>query len=134
MKSGEKARLATIRSINALIKQFEVDHRTEVDDGKIIELLEKARKQRLESIKQYQQANREDLVNVEQQELEIIESYLPAKLSAQEVQKIIDVIIAEIQPQGMADMGKVMAQAKQRLQGKADMTEVSSLVKSALSA
>jgi uncharacterized protein YqeY len=133
MKAGDKPLLATVRSINALIKQYEVDQRQEVDDAKIIELLEKARKQRVESINQYQQAKRDDLVKIEQLELEIIEKYLPAKLSSAEVQKVVTSIIEELQPNGMADMGKIMGQAKAKLQGQADMAEVSSLVKKNLS-
>lgn len=132
MKAGNKELLATIRSINALIKQYEVDERMDADDTKVISLLEKARKQRIESIKQFQQAGRDDLVKVEQSELTIIESYLPEKISQQEIQQTITDIMAKLQPTGLSDMGKVMTEAKARLQGRADMAIVSQLVKKTL--
>lgn len=132
MKVADKPLLATIRSINALIKQFEVDQRIEADDTKVLELLEKARKQRIESIKQYQQGNREDLVEVERFELAVIDRYLPEKLSASALQKVVDEIIADVQPKGMMDMSKVMAEAKKRLQGQADMALVSQLAKQSI--
>ena len=132
MKAGEKDRLATIRLINAALKQKEVDERIELDDAAVLAVLEKMVKQRKDSISQYEAAGREDLATIERNELAVIETYLPAKMSEAEVQAAIDAAKAETGAAGPADMGKLMAVLKPKLAGQADMGLVSQLVKKAL--
>ena len=132
MKGGDKPRLAVIRLINAAIKQREVDERIELDDEQVLAVLDKMVKQRRDSIKQYTDADRPDLAEVEQAELEIIQTYLPAALSDEEIAAIIEQAIADTGAAGMADMGKVMGKVKPQVQGRADMGAVSGLVKAKL--
>ena len=132
MKSGEKERLATIRLINAAIKQREVDERIELDDAAVIAVLEKMLKQRRDSVSQYEAAGREDLASVERAEIVVIEAYLPAKMGEAEIAAEIAAAVAETGATGAADMGKLMGVLKPRLAGKADMWQVSALVKKAL--
>ncbi|ODS61962.1 MULTISPECIES: GatB/YqeY domain-containing protein [unclassified Arenimonas] len=132
MKAGEKDRLAVIRLINAAIKQKEVDERVEMTDALVLGVLEKMVKQRKDSISQYEAANREDLATIERNELAVIETYLPAKMSEAEVAAAVAAAKAETNAQGPADMGKLMAVLKPALAGKADMGLVSQLVKKAL--
>ncbi len=133
MRAGDKARLGTIRLIMAAIKQREVDERIELNDDQIVEVLDKMAKQRRESIAQYRDAGREDLVAKEAAELEIIQSYLPEALSEAEIDALIARAIEETGASGMRDMGKVMARLKPQVQGRADMSQVSARVKAALS-
>jgi len=132
MKSGDKARLGVIRLINAAIKQREVDGRTTLDDAAVIAVLEKMRKQRQDSISQYEAANREDLAAIERAEMEVIDAYLPAKLGEMELLAAIQAAIAETGAKTPADMGKLMGLLKPRLAGQADMGQVSQLVKQQL--
>jgi len=132
MKSGDKARLGVIRLINAAIKQREVDTRTALDDASVIAVLEKMRKQRLDSISQYESARREDLAAIERAEMTVIDAYLPAKLGEAELLVAIAAAISETGATSPADMGKLMAVLKPRLAGKADMGQVSQLVKQLL--
>jgi hypothetical protein len=132
MKAGEKERLATIRLINAAIKQKEVDERVEMDDARVLAVLDKMVKQRKDSIEQYDKAGRDDLAAVERAEMAIIGQYLPAKLGEAEIQAAIEAAVAETGAAGPADMGKVMAVLKPRLAGQADMGEVSKLIKQRL--
>ena len=132
MKSGEKIRLGVIRLINAAIKQREVDERITLDDAAVIGVLEKMNKQRRDSISQYDAAGRDDLSMVERDEMAIIEHYLPARMGEAEVLDAIDVAIGETGAATPADMGKLMAVLKPRLAGKADMSDVSKLVKQRL--
>ena len=132
MKSGDKERLAVIRLINAAIKQKEVDERVEMTDALVLAVLEKMVKQRKDSITQYEGAGREDLAAIERNELAVIETYLPEKMSEAEVQAAIDATKAETGDTGPADMGKLMGALKPRLAGKADMGLVSQLVKKSL--
>jgi len=132
MKSGDKARLGVIRLINAAIKQREVDGRTTLDDAAVIAVLEKMRKQRQDSISQYEAANREDLAVIERAEMEVIDAYLPAKLGEAELLAAIQAAIAETGAKTPADMGKLMGVLKPRLAGQADMGQVSQLVKQQL--
>jgi hypothetical protein len=132
MKAKEKDRLMTIRSIQAAIKQREVDERIELDDAAILAILDKLAKQRRESISQYQEAGRDDLVTQEQVELEIIQGYLPEQLSEEELKRLVKDAIAECDAHSMQDMGKVMAIIKPKAQGRADMGQLSKLVKDAL--
>lgn len=133
MKAGEKDRLATIRLINAALKQKEVDERIELDDAAVLAVLEKMVKQRKDSITQYEGAGRDDLAAVEKAEMAIIQAYLPAQLSEAEVDAAIQAAIAEANAgAGPAAMGKVMGVLKPKLAGKADMGLVSQRLKAAL--
>ena len=133
MRSKEKDRLAALRLITAAIKQREVDERISLDDGQVMAVLNKMAKQHRDSIEQYTSAQRVDLVEKEQFELDIILGYLPRPLDAVEINTRIDEIIAATGAAGMKDMGKVMGQLKSALQGRADMGQVSALVKARLS-
>jgi uncharacterized protein YqeY len=133
MKAGDKDTLGVIRLINAAIKQREVDERIELDDAAVIAVLEKAVKQRKDSISQYEAANREDLAAIERAEMAVIERYLPEKMGEAEVLAAIDAAIAETGAAGPADMGKLMGVLKPKLAGQADMGQVSALVKQRLS-
>ena len=133
MKAGEKDRLATIRLINAALKQKEVDERIELDDAAVLAVLEKMVKQRKDSITQYEGAGRDDLAAVEKTEMAIIQAYLPAQLSEAEIDAAIQAAIAEANAgTGPAAMGKVMGVLKPKLAGKADMGLVSQRLKAAL--
>jgi len=132
MKSGEKERLGVIRLIMAGIKQREVDERIQLDDAQVLAVLDKMVKQRRESIAQFQSAGRGDLVAAEQAELSVIQEYLPQALSDEEVESLIQAALTESGASGIGDMGKVMAVLKPKMQGRADMSKVSSRVKSLL--
>ncbi|PJK07832.1 glutamyl-tRNA amidotransferase [Lysobacteraceae bacterium NML08-0793] len=132
MKSGDKARLAVIRLINAAIKQKEVDERVELDDAAVLAVLEKMVKQRRDSISQYEAAKREDLAQVERDELVIIDAYLPEKLGEAEINAAIEAAIAQTGAASPADMGKLMGVLKPQLAGQADMGLVSKLIKARL--
>ena len=132
MKSKEKQRLAVIRLIQADFKQKEVDERIEVDDSVALQILDKMVKQRRESIKQYEAGDRADLAEKENFELEVIQEFLPAALSMEEVSALISQAIQETGAESMKDMGRVMGILKPKLQGRADMSEVSSLIKEKL--
>ena len=132
MRAKEAERLGTIRLLLAAIKQREVDERITVDDAGIIAIIEKLIKQRKDSIEQFQKAGRTDLVDQESKELAILQAYMPAQLSAAEVQSAIQKIIADLGASGPQDMGKVIGELKAQLAGKADMGMVSGLVKAAL--
>lgn len=132
MKAGDKPRLATLRQMSAAIKQIEVDKRIELDEPATIAVLDKMLKQRRESIEQYQKAGRDDLIAVEQSELELIQEYMPAALSPEEVDSAIDNAIAESGASSIKDMGKVMGIVKPLLQGKTDMSVVSKTIKQRL--
>lgn len=132
MKSGDKASLGVIRLVNAAIKQREVDERIELDDAQVIAVLEKMVKQRRDSVGQFEAAGREDLAAIERAEIAVIERYLPEKLGEDEVLAAVDAAIAETGAKSPADMGKLMGVLKPALAGKADMGQVSKLVKQRL--
>jgi uncharacterized protein len=132
MKSGDKHRLGVVRLILAAIKQIEVDERIELDNTRILAVLDKMTKQRRESISHYSAAGREDLVAVEQSEIEIIQEYLPEALSDAEINDIVEKSITDTGAASIKDMGKVMGLLKPQLQGRADMGKVSQLIKSRL--
>ena len=134
MKSGDKKRLGVIRLILAAIKQIEVDERIELDDTRILAVLDKMAKQRRESISHYSDADRNDLVAVEQAEIDIIQEYLPEALSEAEINDLVEQSIAATGAATIKDMGKLMGVLKPQLQGRADMGKVSQLIKSRLSA
>ena len=133
MRAKDKNLLTTLRLISAAVKQIEVDARIEVGEERMLVILDKMSKQRKESIAQYEKANRDDLVAQEQYELNIITQYLPEPLSAAEIEQLVNEAIAATGAEKMADMGKVMGQLKAKLQGRADMTQVSALIKAKLS-
>ncbi len=133
MKSGEKPRLAVIRLITAAIKQIEVDERIELDDARIIAILDKMVKQRRESISQFKTAGRDDLIKQESFEIDIIQEYLPQALSEEEVDEIVNKAIAQTNASSIKDMGKVMGLVKPQIIGRADMGEISGRIKSILS-
>lgn len=133
MKNGDKERLATIRLILAAVKQVEVDTREDVDDQSMLAILDKMAKQRRESISQFEQAGREDLVAKETQELNIITEFLPKALSEEEISELINQAMQDTAASSMKDMGKVMGILKPQIQGRADMGKVSQLIKSRLS-
>ncbi len=132
MKSGDKGRLLVIRNMLSAIKQIEVDERIELDDARVIVVLDKMSKQRRESITQFTTAGRDDLVQVETTELEIIQEYMPEALSDEEINSAIEDAISTSAASSIKDMGKVMGILKPRLQGRADMGKVSQLIKSRL--
>src|SRR5690349_21364468 len=121
MKAGEKTRLGVIRLINAAIKQREVDERIELDDAAVIAVLDKMVKQRRDSITQYEAAQRDDLAQIERDEMVVIDRYLPAKMGEAEILAVLDATIAEVGATGPADLGKLMGPLKAKLGGKADM-------------
>lgn len=133
MKDKDKQRLTTIRLILSAVKQVEVDERIDVDDQRLLAILDKMAKQRRESISQYEQAEREDLADIERAELAIISTYLPKALSQQQITELVEQAISSTSASSMKDMGKVMATLKPQLQGRADMSQVSVLIKSKLS-
>jgi uncharacterized protein YqeY len=132
MKGGDKPRLAVIRLINAAIKQREVDERIELSDEQVLAVLDKMVKQRRDSVAQYEQAGRNELADQEQFEIGIIQEYLPAALSEDEIATLVDQAIAASDASGMQAMGKVMGILKPQLQGRADIGAVSALVKQKL--
>ena len=134
MKSGEKARLKTLRMASAAIKQKEVDERIELDETQTLAIIEKMVKQRRDSIEQYNQGNRPELAEVEQAEIDILQAYLPEPLSQAELDALIDEAIDQLEAPAMAAMGQVMAAVKPQVQGRADMKAVSGVVKDRLSA
>ena len=132
MREKDKDRLTTLRMIMAAIKQKEVDERIELDNTQILAVLDKMAKQHRDSINQFQQAGRNDLVEKENRELAIVQTYLPTQLSDAEIQQLLQEAIQESGASSMQDMGKVMAVLKPKLQGRADMGKISGLVKAKL--
>ena len=132
MRSKDKERLGTVRLILAAIKQREVDERIELDDAQVLAVLDKMVKQRRDSIKQYKDAGRDELAAVEEAEIAVIQAYLPAALSDEEIDTLIEEAISSSGASGMQDMGKVMGQLKPKLQGRADMGQVSGKIKARL--
>lgn len=133
MRARDPEKLSAIRLLLAAIKQREVDERIQLDDAAVISVIDKMLKQRKDSITQYEAAGRQDLVDAERFEAELLQTYLPAGLSGEEIAAAVAAAVAETGAAGPGDMGKVMGVLKPRLAGRADMTEVSKLVKMALS-
>lgn len=132
MKAKDKPRLNVLRLITAALKQKEVDERIELDDAQVLAVLEKMVKQRKDSIEQYQKAGRDELAEQEAFEIGIIQEYLPEQLSEAEIEALVDEALAATGARSMQDMGKVMGQLKPRLAGRADMGQVSQLIKKRL--
>lgn len=133
MKARDSARLSAIRLVLAAIKQREVDERIQLDDAGVIAVIEKMLKQRRDSISQYESGGRKDLADAEKFEVEVLLSYMPQAMSAAEIDAAIATAVAQCGAKGMPDMGKVMTLLKPQLAGRADMAQVSTLVKAALS-
>ena len=132
MRAKDSERLGAIRMLTAAIKQKEVDERVELDDTAVVAIVDKLIKQRKDSIEAFQKAARQDLADKEIAEMAVLQVYLPARLSADEVAAEVRAIVAELGATGPGDMGKVMGAVKARLAGKADMGQASAAVKAAL--
>lgn len=132
MKGGDKSRLAVIRLILAAIKQVEVDERISLDDGRTLQVLDKMLKQRRESIRQFADAGRTDLVAIEEAEVLVIQDYMPQALTETEIDGMVSTAVTESGAESIKDMGKVMALLKDKMQGRADMSVVSAKIKVAL--
>jgi len=132
MRAKDSTRLGTIRLLQAAIKQKEVDERITLDDAAIVAIVDKLVKQRKDSISAFESANRHDLADQEKAELAILQAYLPARMSPEEVAAAVQTIVTGLGASSPADMGKVMGAAKAQLAGKADMADVSTAVKAAL--
>ena len=132
MRSGDAKRRDAIRLLLAAIKQREVDERTEIDDAAVIVIIEKMIKQRKDSITQYVAAKREDLVNIEKYEVDVLKAYMPKALNDSEVESIVEEAISLIGAKKPQEMGKVIAALRPKLAGRADMGKVAALVKSRL--
>ncbi len=133
MKSGDKQRLGTIRLITAAFKQVEVDERVVIEDERALQILDKMLKQRRESIRQFADAGRTDLVAVEEAEVVIIQEFMPQALTEAEIDGMVQAAVAEAGAESIKDMGKVMGLLKGKMQGRADMAVVSAKIKVALS-
>lgn len=134
MKAGDKERLKVIRLALAAIKQVEVDQRTELDDAGVLSVLDKMVKQRRDSVEQFTKGGRDDLAAIEQAEIAVLESYLPAKMDDAELDALIDEVITATGAESIRDMGKVMGAIKAKAAGRADMGIVGSRVKARLGA
>jgi hypothetical protein len=132
MRARDSARLSAIRLLLAAMKQREVDERIELNDTQVIEIIEKMLKQRRDSISQYEAAKRQDLVDVEKFEVQVLTGYLPQALTEAEITAIIDKAIADTGAAGVKDMGKVMGLVKPQIIGRADMGKVSGQIKTRL--
>ncbi len=132
MRAKDSARLGTIRLLQAAMKQKEVDERVTLDDAAVVAIVDKLIKQRKDSIVAFTQAGRQDLADQEAAEIQVLQAYLPARLSVDEIAAEVRAIVAELGASGPGDMGKVMGAVKTRLAGKAEMAAVSAAVKAAL--
>ena len=134
MRAKDKARLGAIRLMQAEFKRIEVDERIEIDDARVLAVLDKMVKQRRDSINQYEAAGRQELADVEIAEIAVIQDFLPAALSDEEISAMVQAAIEQTGASSMADMGKVMGIIKPQIQGRADAGAVSGLVKATLTA
>ncbi len=132
MKNKDKERLSTIRMLISEIKKVQIDTKKELTDEEIIKILQKYAKQRKDAIEQYKKAGREDLVEKEMKELEIVQEFLPKQLSEEEIEKIVDETIKELNATSMKDMGKVMKAVMSKVSGRAEGAIVSQIVKNKL--
>ena len=133
MRNKDASTLGTLRLLQAAIKQKEIDDRITLDDVGIVTVLQKMLKQRQDSIEAFRQANRQDLLDKEEMEVKVLNQYMPQQLSNDEITEIIDVAITNTSASGMQDMGKVMGIVKEKIAGRANMAEVSQIIKSRLS-
>ncbi len=133
MRAKDKDRLKTLRGMLAAIKDIEVNERIDLDDVRVLAVLDKMQKQRRDSISQFDAAGRDDLSEVEKKELEVIKQFLPTQLSNTEIDQLIDQAISATGSNSMKDMGQIMGILKPQMQGRADMATVSKLIKGKLS-
>ncbi len=133
LKSKEKERLTVIREVKAAMKQAQIDQKKEINEELLTEVVSKAIKTRKESIKEFEKGSRQDLVDKTTFEIEVLNEYLPEQLSEEEIRKIIEETFEKVQPTSQKDMGKIMGTLTPLLKGKADMGEVSSIIKEKLS-
>ncbi len=132
MRAKELVKRDTIRSINTMIKQIEVDERKDLNDDDVIKLIQKGIKQREEAISQYQEAKRDDLVDIEAAQIEIFKLYLPKQLTDEELEVLTSEVISEVGAQSMKDMGKVMPVLKTKVGSSADGKRMSGMIKKLL--
>ncbi|MDX1403271.1 MAG: GatB/YqeY domain-containing protein [Woeseiaceae bacterium] len=132
MKAGDSDRLKAVRLILAAIKQVEVDERKELDDAAVLDVLNKMVKQRRDSVSQFRDGGRDDLADKELAEIAVIEAYLPEPMSDEELDALVEGVIAEVGAENIRDMGKVMAAIKSKAEGRADMAAAGAKVKSIL--
>ncbi len=132
MRAKDSERLLTVRTLMAAMKQKEVDERVVLDDVAIVAIVDKLVKQRKDSITAFEAGHRQDLADKEKAEMQVLQGYLPQRMSAEETQAAVQAIVAELGAKGPGDMGRVMGVVKTRLAGKADMGQVSGAVKAAL--
>ena len=132
MKSKDKDRLVVIRMVKAALKQEQIDHKKEINDDLLIDVINKQIKMSKDSIIEFEKGYRTDLVEKTQKEINVLMAYLPEQLSTEEVEKIINEIFEEVKPESQKDMGKVMKEAQAKLKGKADMKEVSTIIREKL--
>jgi uncharacterized protein YqeY len=133
MRNKDASTLGTLRLLQAAIKQKEIDDRITLDDAGIVTVLHKMLKQRKDSIEAFRQANRQDLLDKEEMEVKVLNQYMPQQLPNDEITEIIDAAITNTSASGMQDMGKVMGIVKEKIAGRANMAEVSQIIKSRLS-
>lgn len=132
MKEKDKDRLSVIRMVKASLKQEEIDHKKEINDDLLIEIVNRQIKMRKDSISEFVKAGREDLKEKTQAEIDILMNYLPEQLSHEEIVKTIDEIFEEIKPNSIKEMGRIMGIASEKMKGKADMKEVSAIIREKL--
>ncbi|MCI5967344.1 MAG: GatB/YqeY domain-containing protein [Tenericutes bacterium] len=132
MKAKDSVRLATLRGVKGAIKLQSIDHKKEINDELLIDVVSKEIKSRNESIKEFEKGNRQDLIDKTKEEIDILSKYLPEQLSEDEIITIINQVFEEVKPSGIKDMGKVMGKVTPLVKGKADMGLVSSLIKEKL--
>ena len=132
MKNKEKERLTVIRMVKAAMDQEHIDRKREINDELLIDVVNNQIKMRKDSISEFEKGGRSDLIEATQKEVDILMNYLPEQLSIEEVKDIISAIFDEVKPEGQRDMGKVMKEATSQLKGKADMKEVSNIIKEKL--
>lgn len=132
MRAKDKERLSTLRLATSALKQIEVDERIELDDARVLAVLDKMVKQRKDSVEQFTQGGRDDLAQIELAEIEVLKEFLPEAMDDAAIEEIVKAAIAETGAQGMKDMGGVMAIVKPQVQGRADMGAVSKKVKALL--
>lgn len=132
MRARDKARLGVLRMVMSEFKKVEVDERIELDDARVLAILDKAAKQRRDAAQQYLDAERHDLAEIEQFEISVIQTFLPKALNEDELKALVQDAITESGAESMRDMGKVMAIVKPKAQGRADMGDVSKIVKALL--
>ena len=132
MKAKDSIRLATLRGVKGAMKLQSIDHKKEINDELLIDVVSKEIKTRNESIKEFEKGNRQDLIDKTEAEIKILSKYLPEQLSEKEITDIINQVFEEVKPTSIKDMGKVMSAVTPKVKGKADMGIVSSIIKNKL--